>query len=239
MAKPHRIPKKANHGNAPGKQQDAESQAAPGQNLRSSSVGDCPDFCGRAPAIDGRPRNGTVPFSPKDASVPEKPLIIDFSEFDLNCVLHDIEEIHRHNPQRYEMEQLTAIVFEDPVRGICVGYKDLKPDEFWARGHMPGMPLMPGVIMCEAAAQLSSYFAVKSKLMSGMMGFGGMEEIRFRGIVRPGDRFVIVVRLLKARRLMITCEFQCFVDRNLVCEGIIKGIPLPVGQLQTGEAVEE
>ena len=158
----------------------------------------------------------------------KKPLIIDFSEFDLNHVVSNIDEIRRYNPQRFEMEQLTAIVFEDPVRAICVGYKDLKPDEFWARGHMPGMPLMPGVIMCEAAAQLSSYYAVKNKLMDGMMGFGGMEDIRFRGLVRPGDRLVIVTRLLKARRTIITCEFQSFVDQNLVCEGIIKGIPLPL-----------
>ena len=169
-----------------------------------------------------------------------KPLIIDFSEFDLNRVISDIEDIRRINPQRFEMEQLTAIVFEDSARSICVGYKDLKPDEFWARGHMPGMPLMPGVIMCEAAAQLSSYYAVKNKLMDGMMGFGGMEDIRFRGVVRPGDRLVIVTRLLKARRMMITCEFQSFVNQNLVCEGIIKGIPLPVGQLQSvGTALEE
>jgi len=167
--------------------------------------------------------------------VPKKPLIIDFCEYDLNHVVSDIDEIRRYNPQRFEMEQLTAIVLEDRDRAICVGYKDLKPDEFWARGHMPGFPLMPGVIMCEAAAQLSSYYAVKNKLMNGMMGFGGMEDIRFRGVVRPGDRFVIVTRLLKARRMMITCEFQSFVDRNLVCEGLIKGIPLPLTQLAAGE----
>ena len=64
-----------------------------------------------------------------------------------------------------------------------------------------------------------------------MVGFGGLEEVRFRGVVRPGDRFVIVARLLKVRRQMLTCEFQCFVDQNLVCEGILKGIPLPVDQL--------
>ena len=81
----------------------------------------------------------------------KKPLIIEFSEYDLDHVFADIEVIRRYNSQRYEMEQLTAIVFEDDTRAICVGYKDLKPDEFWARGHMPGMPLMPGVIMCEAA----------------------------------------------------------------------------------------
>lgn len=169
----------------------------------------------------------------------KKPLIVDFSEFDVNCVVSDIEVIRRYNPQRFEMEQLTAIVFEDPVRGVCVGYKDLQPDEFWARGHMPGMPLMPGVIMCEAAAQLSSYYAVKNKLMDGMMGFGGMDEVRFRGVVRPGDRFVIMCRLLKARRVMITCEFQCFVNQDLVCEGIIKGIPLPVGQLEPASESED
>ena len=98
----------------------------------------------------------------------KKQLILDFSEYDLNTVIADIEEIHRWNPQRYEMEQLTAICFEDSQRCICVGYKDLGPDEFWARGHMPGMPLMPGVIMCEAAAQLSSYFARRFKQVHGM-----------------------------------------------------------------------
>ena len=168
--------------------------------------------------------------------MPKKPLIIDFCEYDLNRVVNTIDEVRRFNPQRFEMEQLTAIVYEDHTRAICVGYKDIKPDEFWTRGHMPGMPLMPGVMVCEAAAQLSSYYAVKNKLMNGMMGFGGMEDIRFRGVVRPGDRLVIVTRLLKARRAMVTCEFQAFVDQNLVCEGVIKGIPLPVNQLTGGQS---
>jgi 3-hydroxyacyl-[acyl-carrier-protein] dehydratase len=159
--------------------------------------------------------------------VAKKPLIIDFSEFDLNHVVADINEIRRWNPQRYEMEQLTAICLEDQQRFICVGYKDLGPDEFWARGHMPGMPLMPGVIMCEAAAQLSGYYARRHGYLDGMIGFAGLEEVRFRGVVRPGDRFVIVSQLLKTRRTMMTCQFQCFVKENLVCEGVIKGVTLP------------
>jgi len=165
-----------------------------------------------------------------------KPLILEFSEYDLNNVVSDIEEIRRYNPQRYEMEQLTAICYEDFARSICVGYKDLRPDEFWARGHMPNMPLMPGVVMCEAAAQVASYYCHKHKLMQGVIGFGGLEEVRFRGLVRPGDRFVIVSRLLKLRRSILTCEFQCFVGQNMVCEGIIKGVSLPLDLLTGGES---
>ena len=165
----------------------------------------------------------------------KRELILDFSEYDLNHVVADIEEIRRHNPQRFEMEQLTAICYEDHQRNICVGYKDIGLGEFWVRGHMPGMPLMPGVIMCEAAAQLSSYYSHKNKLMEGLIGFGGLEDVRFRGVVRPGDRFVIVCRLLKLRRSIMTCEFQCFVDRSLVCEGVLKGVSLPIDQL-TNEA---
>ena len=50
--------------------------------------------------------------------MPKKPLIIDFCEYDLNHVVSDIDEIRRYNPQRFEMEQLTAIVFEDHPRAI-------------------------------------------------------------------------------------------------------------------------
>ena len=155
-------------------------------------------------------------------------LILDPSQYDLNHVIADIEEIRRYNRQRHEMEQLTAICYEDPERNICVGYKDLGPDEFWIRGHMPGMPIMPGVVMCEAAAQMASYFTQRHKLMdTAVVGFGGLKDVRFRGMVRPGERFVIVARLLRVRSTMLTCQFQCFVRENLVCDGIIKGIPLP------------
>jgi 3-hydroxyacyl-[acyl-carrier-protein] dehydratase len=160
--------------------------------------------------------------------VARRALILDPSEYNLNHVIADIEEIRRYNRQRHEMEQLTAICYEDPERHICVGYKDLGPDEFWIRGHMPGMPIMPGVVMCEAAAQMASYYTQRHKLMdTAVVGFGGLKDVRFRGMVRPGERFVIVARLLRIRSTMLTCQFQCFVRENLVCDGIIKGIPLP------------
>ena len=161
-----------------------------------------------------------------------KELILDFSEYDLDHVIADQEAIRRYIPQRYEVEQLTAIVFEDPKRHICVGYKDVTDQEFWVRGHMPGMPLMPGVMMCEAAAQLTSYYATRYDLMGQCtIGFGGLDEVRFRDMVRPGDRLVIVAKKLKLRRaVMVICQFQGFVEQSLVCEGIIKGIALPLNE---------
>ena len=161
----------------------------------------------------------------------KKELLLDFSEYDLNHVVADAEAIRRFNPQRFEMEQLSGICFEDPVRGVCVGYKNLGQNEFWVRGHMPGMPLMPGVIMCEAAAQLSSYYIHRFKLMEGVVGFGALEDVHFRGVVRPGDQFVIVCKLLKLRRLLMTCRFQCFVGQNLVCEGKLTGVSIPAEQI--------
>ncbi|MEM9588082.1 MAG: 3-hydroxyacyl-ACP dehydratase FabZ family protein [Planctomycetota bacterium] len=156
--------------------------------------------------------------------------IIDPSLLDPDKPIADIEEIRSLNPQRHEMEQLTAILYEDLDRHACAAFKEITEDEFWVRGHMPGMPLMPGVIMLEAVAQLSSYFTQKHDLLgAAMVGFGGVDEVRFRGVVTPGDRLIVMVLLEKARRgRMIVAKFQGVVDGNLVLEGTLRGIPIPI-----------
>lgn len=160
--------------------------------------------------------------------------IIDLSVVDFDHIVADIEEIRRYNPQRFEMEQLTAVVYTDLDNHICVGYKDVTKDDFWVRGHMPNMPLMPGVVMLEAAAQLCSYFTQKFDLLgAAMVGFGGLEGVRFRDPVIPGDRLVIACSLAKVRRnRMIVSRFQGFVRDSIVVEGELKGIPIPVDALQ-------
>ena len=163
-----------------------------------------------------------------------KDLIVDPESIDYSNIVADLDAIRRENPQRDAMEQLTAIVLDDPQAGICVGYRDLSANsEFWHSGHMPNLPLMPGVIMCEVAAQVCSYHSHRHDLLGcEVMGFGGLDNVRFRGIVRPGERLTVVCQITNVRRgRMITCRFQGFVDNSIVCEGEIRGVPLPVDEL--------
>jgi 3-hydroxyacyl-[acyl-carrier-protein] dehydratase len=154
-------------------------------------------------------------------------LILDPASLDLNNILADKEAIRKINPQRYEMEQIDAIVLEDKILHMVAGYKDIKEDEFWVRGHMPGYPLMPGVIMCEAAAQVSGYYIMKNKLVIGdFLGFGGMDNVRFRSPIHVGDRLVIISKLLKHHRRQVVTNAQGFVNNAMVFQADIIGVPL-------------
>lgn len=156
--------------------------------------------------------------------------IIDPALLNFDAPLAGIEEIRKYNPQRHEMEQLSAILYEATDTQACAAYKQLSDEEFWVRGHMPGMPLMPGVMILEASAQLASYFTQKYDLLgAAMVGFGGLDNVRFRGVVTPGDRLIVMVRLDRVRRgRMIVASFQGVVDGQLVAEGVLRGIPIPV-----------
>lgn len=158
--------------------------------------------------------------------MPPVPLI-DPQSLDFRNVQADRERIRAANPQRFEMEQLTAVVHLDLENNLIVGYKDVGHDEFWVRGHLPGFPLMPGVVICEAAAQLVSYLSrAKNLLDDGFMGFGGMDEVRFRGMVKPGDRLVLVGKATKLNRRQTVFETQGFVNGNMVFQARIMGVPL-------------
>lgn len=157
------------------------------------------------------------------------PAIFDLKQVDFTRPpLYDIEAIRRCNPQRNQMEQLTAVVYEDTKQHVVVGYKDVTENEFWVPGHMPGFPLMPGVIICEVAAQLASFYTQKHKLMSGdFSGFGGMDKVLFRNPVFPNQRLIMVAKLkdLRPTRRAIF-EFQGYVKDKMVFEGSMIGVPI-------------
>ena len=154
-------------------------------------------------------------------------LHLDPASIDWNKVIVDEEGIRKVNPQRFEMEQLTAIVLIDTEKHMIAGYKDVGADEFWVRGHLPGYPLYPGVLMCEAAAQLCSYYITTQGYARGdFVGFSGLENVRFRGQVRPGDRLLLIAKATKLHRRQTICNVQGFVGSKLVFNGDIIGVPL-------------
>ncbi|MBY0232116.1 MAG: beta-hydroxyacyl-ACP dehydratase [Gemmataceae bacterium] len=153
--------------------------------------------------------------------------ILDLSTIDFSRPVADKEALRAANPQRFEMEQLDAIVFMDAEAHKVVGYKDVRDDEFWVRGHMPGFALFPGVLMCEAAAQMVSYHMVVAGVkQSDYIVFGGMESVRFRGTVRPGDRFVLVGQGIRIDRRQSKFHVQGFVGDTMVFSGDIIGMAL-------------
>ncbi len=151
----------------------------------------------------------------------------DISQFDFEKPIFTLNDIRRINPQRHAMEQLTAVVHVNETDHSLVGYKDVTDKEFWVTGHMPGFPLMPGVVLCEAAAQLAGFYARKYKLLGGdYLGFGGMNNVRFRAPVFPNCRLILMAKAKKIRKIRAEFEFQGFVDNRMVFSGEMIGVPI-------------
>ncbi|HUU10307.1 MAG TPA: 3-hydroxyacyl-ACP dehydratase FabZ family protein [Phycisphaerae bacterium] len=154
------------------------------------------------------------------------PLLVDLTTIDLDRVVMPIEEIRRFNPHRYEMEQLTAIAHLDREAGQIVAVRDVRDDEFWVRGHIPGRPLLPGVLMIEAAAQMCSVYYKCVSEDPRFLGFGGVDGVKFRGQVVPGDRLVLLGQALELRDRRAVFNTQGVVGNRLVFEARITGMPI-------------
>jgi 3-hydroxyacyl-[acyl-carrier-protein] dehydratase len=157
------------------------------------------------------------------------PLFFDLSQIDLEAKpIFDKEAICSVNPQRYEMQQLDGILWYDKEKNQILGYKDITKDEFWIRGHIPGRPLMPGVIMVEAAAQLASFFMKQIFQEPGFIGFAGIEYAKFRSLIEPGQRLYLLGLVTKYRRKkrtsLVTTDVQGVVEGNLVFEASVSGM---------------
>ena len=155
------------------------------------------------------------------------PPLYDFSTLDFSRPVFDIEAIRRINPQRNQMEQLTAVVYVDTVHHGLVGYKTSPKTNSGFPATCPG-PLMPGVVMCEATAQLAGFYARKYNLLGGdFVGFGGMDDIRFRIPVVPNCRLVLMARMIDLRpNRRARFDFQGFVNQQMAFSGNMIGVPI-------------
>ncbi len=154
------------------------------------------------------------------------PLLFDLSHIDLSGKpIFDKEDIGKVNPQRFEMHQLDGILWFDKQKYLILGYKDITQDEFWIRGHIPSRPLMPGVIMVEAAAQLLSFFVKQIYEEPGFIGFISIESAKFRSTVEPGKRLYLLGHITKFKKgRKYIASIQGVVDGDMVFETSISGM---------------
>ena len=152
--------------------------------------------------------------------------IVDFSEFSFDDAIADQAKVYEVNPHRFELALLDGVLFLDETR--IVGYHNVPDEPFWARGHFPGRPMMPGVLISEVAAQLTSYLATERDVRQNLeIGLAGLEKIRFRYRVMPGDQLVVMCKMIKSRAgAIIVTEYQAYVGQTLASEGQIKGVAM-------------
>ena len=140
-------------------------------------------------------------------------------------LVQTLEQVQTRIPQRFEMALLHGIVHHDQTTHTAIGVHQSQPTDFWVRGHIPGRPIMPGVVMVEMSAQLCAWLASFELPMKPgqMIGFGGIDDVRFRSQVTPGEKVVLVAQVERIRRGMGFFRAQAFVRGDLVFEGLILG----------------
>ncbi len=131
-----------------------------------------------------------------------------------------IEEIHKLLPHRYPFSLVDRIIDYVPGK-LAVGIKNVTFNEPHFQGHFPGRPIMPGVLIVEAMAQVGGVVLTQmADVQEGLFMFAGIDKVRFRRPVVPGDQLVMTVELLwvKKRRFG-KMQGQAKVDGQLVAEG--------------------
>lgn len=152
------------------------------------------------------------------------PPLVPEASWNLDRVLFGPDAIRATNEQRFEMEQLDAVTFMDVETRSIVGVRDIRPDAFWVRGHLPGRPLLPGVIQLESLAQLTSFYIGRAIPDLGFIGFGAVDDVKFRRTVTPGHRMVLLGKGLEIRSRRAVFATQGWVDGALVVEATITGV---------------
>ena len=132
----------------------------------------------------------------------------------------NVQEIHRLLPHRYPFALVDRIIEYVPGEK-AVGIKNVTFNEPFFPGHIPDFPLMPGVLMVEAMAQVGGIILVQLPGMEGkFFAFAGIDKVRFRRPVVPGDRLIMTVELLSLKQNRIAkMQGKGEVDGQLAVKG--------------------
>jgi 3-hydroxyacyl-[acyl-carrier-protein] dehydratase len=131
-----------------------------------------------------------------------------------------IEEIMRILPHRYPFLLVDRILEVEPDKHI-VGLKNVTINEPFFVGHFPQSPIMPGVLIVEAMAQVAGILALLStpeNIGNDALYLMAMDKVRFRKPVVPGDRLILELTVLKGKKKYFKMEGKATVDNNLVAE---------------------
>lgn len=157
--------------------------------------------------------------------------LIDPKDYPLDRVQMPLAEILRRNPQRGHFLQIESVLHLDLGANLIVAHRKVRGDEFWVAGHLPGRPLMPGVMQCETMAQAAS---VHGHLLLGLaegdfLAGGGLDKVKFRASVPPPADLWIAGRMVKysmARRSFVWQGQLLFGDGRVVSEAEILCVAL-------------
>jgi 3-hydroxyacyl-[acyl-carrier-protein] dehydratase len=159
--------------------------------------------------------------------------LVDLERLDLSRTVYTVADMQEVLRQRGTFSLIDGVLHLDPEKSqVVVGYHDVRSDEWWARDHIPGRPIFPGVLMVEASAQLGSFdfFRRHPELPLDFVAFTGIDGARFRATVEPPCRLYFVGKALRSRvhngKVMFAYSFQALVERKVVFEGEVSGMQL-------------
>lgn len=130
----------------------------------------------------------------------------------------DILAVMRQLPHRYPFLLVDRVL--ELTEEEVVALKNVTINEPFFQGHFPEQPIMPGVLIMEALAQAGGILAFSkfSELIGRPVYFMGMDKVRFRKPVRPGDQLILKQKILRRRGTVFRMQGEAFVDDELVAE---------------------